>query len=73
MKKITFNEYKTLKGYNQKQMSVFLETFAQDAYKQGYDACKNDVSNGIDFDLLKIAIKATVGVGPCCMRGLWKR
>lgn len=59
-------DYKLLaqiKNYNKRQMSVFLSSIYESGVKDGYEKCKMQKGTSIDFDLLKIAIKATEGVG----------
>lgn len=59
-------DYKLLaqiKGYNKRQMSAFLTYIYESGVKDGYEKCRMQKGTSIDFELLKVAIKATEGIG----------
>ena len=60
---ISYTTLKQIQSYNKRQMSAFISSIYESGYKDGYESCKMEKGNEIDFDLLKIAIKATEGVG----------
>lgn len=65
--KLSFSDYKHLKSnlvkMNQKELSRWIDSVYSDGYKDGYEACKNEPGQTIDLELLKIAIRATEGIG----------
>lgn len=60
---IDFKLLQKIKSYNKRQMSTFLCSVYESGVKDGYEKYKMEKGNTIDFDLLKIAIRATDGIG----------
>ena len=60
---VDFKTLTLIKNYNKRQMTAFLSNLYDSAYQDGYNDCKNESGQEIDFELLKIAIKATEGIG----------
>ena len=61
--KLTYAELKHIQRMSQKQLSFFIDQIYQQGYKDGWEACQKTPGDVIDFELLKIAIQATEGIG----------
>lgn len=58
--KLSYSDCKDIKKMDRKTLSIWVEGIYKAGYEAGYNDCSN---NGIDFELMKIAIKATEGIG----------
>ena len=62
--KISFAELQTLKKLNQKEMTWYLTEIYKRGFNDGIEAYKTQPAEGeMDWNLLKIAIKSTEGIG----------
>lgn len=61
--KISYSDAKKIKRLSQKELTFYLESIYKSGYDDGYTDCQMQRGNEIDFELLKIAIKATEGIG----------
>lgn len=61
--KISFAEYSLIQKMSQKELDRWITSIYESAYKDGYEASKNAVTDEMDIDLVSIAIKSTEGVG----------
>lgn len=61
--KISHKDLKTINRLSKREMTVYIESIYKSGFNDGYEACQMQKGNAIDFELLKIAIKATEGIG----------
>lgn len=65
--KLTFAECKEIKKKvaesNQKELTHMVRSLYDVGYEDGYNACKMEGGKIVDFDLIKLIISKTVGVG----------
>lgn len=61
--KISHKDLKTINRLSKREMTVYIESIYKSGFNDGYEACQMQKGDAIDFELLKIAIKATEGIG----------
>lgn len=65
--RLSFAEAKRIKRQisvmNNKQLTTWVSSIYDSGYRNGYEAGKMAPGQTIDFELLKIAIRATEGIG----------
>lgn len=61
--KISHKDLKNINRLSKREMTIYIESIYKSGFNDGYEACQMQKGNTIDFELLKIAIKATEGIG----------
>lgn len=61
--KLSFSEYKKIQKMNQKELSLWVNGIYENGFNDGWEACRSQPGETMDWDLVKIAIRATEGIG----------